>query len=72
MAVEWMSEPPTKCDTCDTPIDKTFFDAATQYGPWACMCPSCQHLGPGLDRVGPGKGQKYEKQADGSWLKTAG
>lgn len=71
MATYWLSPVPAVCDTCSTPITSTFFDADTGRG-WACMCPSCQNLGPGKGRVGPGRGQKYEKQADGRWLKTAG
>lgn len=47
MATVWMGPVPEKCDTCDTPIDGKFYDAATKMGPWACMCPSCQALGPG-------------------------
>lgn len=71
MATYWLSKPPAECDTCSTPITTVFYDADTGRG-WACMCPSCQTLGPGLGRVGPGRGQKYEKQADGKWLKTEG
>lgn len=72
MATVWMGPVPKKCDTCDTPIDGKFYDAATKMGAWACMCPSCHTLGPGRGLLGPGRGQKYEKQADGKWLKTEG
>lgn len=68
----WIGDAPTKCDTCDTKITTTFFDAKTEMGPWACMCPSCQNLGPGLGEVGTGRGQEYRKQKDGKWLKVAG
>lgn len=68
----WMGTPPDKCDTCATKIDKVFYDAKTQYGPWGFMCPSCQKLGPGLDKLGTGLGQEYTKQEDGRWKKTAG
>jgi hypothetical protein len=71
-AVYWISPPPTKCDTCDASIARVFFDARTSYGPCACMCPTCQAFGPGLNRLGPGLGQKFELQPDGRWLKTAG
>lgn len=71
MATHWLSPPPKSCDTCFVPITDVFYDADTGRG-WACMCPSCQTLGPGLNRVGPGRGQKYEKQVDGKWLKTEG
>lgn len=60
------------CDVCRTPFDKVFYDAKTVGGPWACMCPSCQTLGPGIGKTGLGIGQKYEKQEDGRWLKTEG
>jgi len=70
--VFWVSPVPEKCDTCPNKIDKVFFDAKTTYGPWACMCPTCQVLGPGLNKVGTGYGQKYEKQRDGRWKKTEG
>ena len=46
MATVWMGPMPDKCDTCGTSIDGKFYDAATKMGPWACMCPSCQVLGP--------------------------
>lgn len=72
MPAYWYSPKPEKCDTCDTPIVSKFYDAKTEMGPWACMCPSCQNLGPGLGQLGLGKGQEYTKQPDGKWLKTAG
>jgi len=60
------------CDVCRNPFEKVFYDAATRSGAWACMCPSCQENGPGRNQIGQGKGQKYELQEDGRWLKTAG
>jgi len=51
-------------------IGSEFYDAKTKMGPWGKLCPSCfRHFAVGL---GKGKGQKYEKQADGRWLKTGG
>lgn len=67
----WMSTPPSFCDTCNAPIVSKFYDAKTEMGPWACMCPECQVKGPGLNRVGTGKGQEYTLQ-DGKWVKTGG
>lgn len=64
--------PISHCDVCRTPFEKVFYDAKTNGGPWACMCPSCQNLGPGLGKTGLGIGQKYELQSDGKWLKTEG
>ena len=68
----WLSPPPEKCDTCDTPITDTFIDGKTTLGPWGCLCPTCFTFGPGIGKLGTGLGQKYEKQADGKWLKTGG
>lgn len=70
--VFWLGPVPTECDTCGGDMTTRFYDAQTDIGPWASMCPSCHHLGPGLGRVGPGKGQEFTKQSDGRWLKTAG
>jgi hypothetical protein len=72
MAKYWSSEPPSRCDACDTPITNVFTDGKTTYGPWACMCPSCATLGPGIGKWGMGLGQEYTKQPDGKWLKTKG
>ncbi len=68
----WMGPAPTNCDTCSTPITNKFYDAKTEMGPWACMCPSCQNLGPGLGKLGTGFGQEYTKRADGKFEKTGG
>jgi len=51
-------------------IRDTFYDGRTIAGPWAIMTPdSFRTYGSGL---GAGRGQKYEKQADGRWKKVAG
>jgi hypothetical protein len=51
-------------------IEKVFYDGATDMGPWAIMTPeSWRQHGQG---VGLGRGQKYEKQEDGRWLKVEG
>lgn len=68
----WLSPPPEKCDTCDGPIGRVFYDAKTRMGPWGCLCATCFTLGPGLGKLGTGLGQEYKKQADGKWLKTGG
>ena len=73
--VQWLSPPPKKCETCDTKITDTFYDAKTSYGPWACMCPSCFMLGPGLAKLGKGLGQEYKKEVKSGkiiWKKTRG
>lgn len=69
---QWLSPPPEKCDTCDAPITNMFVDGKTTMGPWGCLCSACFLLGPGIGKLGPGLGQKYEKQPDGKWLKTGG
>lgn len=69
---KWLSKPPTSCDVCGDPIGETFYDMRTRSGPWACMCPRCAMVGPGVGRVGTGFGQKYERRPDGSYEKTAG
>lgn len=69
--IYWLSPPPENCDTCGAPIGKVFYDARTRRGPWACMCPTCQTLGPGMGRVGTGFGQEYRKKG-GKWVCTAG
>jgi hypothetical protein len=55
-------------DDMGVPIEDTFIDGATIYGPWAIMAPgSHKIIGRGL---GNGRGQKYERQSDGRWLKV--
>lgn len=66
----WLGEPPDKCDIGSEPITTEFVDGATTYGPWGFMCLKChKSFGKGL---GTGRGQKYEKQPDGRWMKTGG
>lgn len=67
----WVGNPPEKCDWCSNPITTVFFDARTKAGPWACLCPQCQHGEIGTGKVGPGVGQKYEKKGD-KFIKTMG
>lgn len=66
----WMGTAPCNCDICTLTLRSVFVDGATRQGPWANMCMSCHRIyGHGL---GTGRGQQYEKQQDGRWLKTAG
>ena len=67
----WLGQVPTLCETCDSPITKKFYDAGTQTGPWACMCPSCFAFGPGRGKLGTGVGQEYTKKGE-HWVKTGG
>lgn len=58
MAKKWMGGVPKNCDICHVPLEKTFVDGRTAFGPWAIMCEAChrdQHIG-----LGTGKGQKYD------------
>lgn len=68
----WLGSPPTDCQICASPLTERFFDARTWHGSWAMLCPSCQENGPGLNQIGHGRGQEYELQADGRWMKVAG
>jgi len=66
----WTGNPGHECNVCHQNWGKTFVDGATSMGPWANMCTEChRRYGRGL---GEGKGQRYEKQPDGRWLKTGG
>jgi hypothetical protein len=68
----WMGGAPSACDLCSEPITTEFTDCGvpSARGRWGSICPTCFTL-EGC-RVGPGHGQRYEKQTDGRWLKTAG
>jgi len=58
-----------RCDACRKPFEAVMYDAATSRG-WGNLDQKCfEALGCSL---GTGRGQKYEKQADGRWLKTGG
>jgi len=65
----WVGHVPGK-DDFGIPIIDVFYDGKTRAGPWAFMTPAAfANYGVGL---GTGRGQKYERQADGRWLKTEG
>ena len=68
----WIGANPKSCDICPTEITNVFYDARTTIrGAWACMCPAC-YAQYGLGALGPGRGQRYELQEDGKFLKTEG
>lgn len=52
-------------------ISDEFIDGRTVHGPWALMTPKSFRLH-GIGRLGTGAGQRYEKQADGRFLKVDG
>ncbi len=58
------------CDFCQQTLTTEFIDGKTVAGPWAKMCPLCAlDFGVG---VGTGKGQVYQRQANGAWKKVRG
>lgn len=62
--------PPSHCDICNKEIKEGFIDGGTIWGPWANMCPECfGKVGIGL---GTGRGQKYQKDKEGNYVKVAG
>jgi hypothetical protein len=66
----WMGEVKSRDDFGLT-IANVMIDGKTKHGPWAIMTPTSwrQH---GVGKLGTGYGQKYEKQADGRFLKVEG
>jgi hypothetical protein len=66
----WCGDPPTACDLCGRKITDVFVDGKTLRGPWGNLCLLC-HCQYGIG-LGTGRGQKYERQPDGSWQKVGG
>ena len=58
------------CDFCGFYGPKYLVDGKTKQGPWATMCPSC-HKANGVG-LGLGKGQIYELNNDGIYVKVSG
>jgi hypothetical protein len=69
MSKTWLGEVKL-CDICTKPIAVGFVDGRTRMGPWACMCLMC-HRSHGVG-LGTGKGQQYQRNADGKFEKIAG
>jgi len=66
----WFGSVPKSCDICCSQITTNFVDGLIVLGAWANVCLDChKKFGCGL---GVGKGQKYEKQPNGKFLKIAG
>ena len=60
-----------KSDDFGDIIENVIIDGKTKFGPWGLMTlKSWKKYG--VDRLGTGFGQKYEKQPDGKWLKIEG
>lgn len=67
----WLGSVPQE-DDFGYPITDVFYDAKTKMGPWATMSEKGWKYNRASPKLGTGYGQKYEKQADGRWLKTEG
>ena len=53
-------------------IEDEFIDGVTFGGPWAIMTPQSWRMNGQGTKLGTGLGQRYQKQADGKWLKVEG
>ncbi len=72
MAKYWLSPVPTGCGLCKNPILTEFVDGSLKDGiGWGCFCPTCWKIY-GHKELGPGLGQRYQRQEDGKWLKVGG
>jgi hypothetical protein len=70
--VYWLS-PVGATDDFNEAIGDVIYDARTIHGPWALMSPASFQLHGGTSgRLGVGYGQRYDRQADGRWLKVEG
>jgi hypothetical protein len=67
----WLS-PVGEKDDFGQPIGDVIYDAKTRMGPWALMSQRSWVNYAFSPLLGTGYGQRYEKQEDGRWLKTAG
>lgn len=72
MTDKYYVNPPDKCDLCSAPIDRFLYDVALPLhrGSWANICQICYINS--TARLGPGKGQKFERQEDGRYKLIAG
>jgi len=69
--VYWVS-PVGGFDDFDSPIRDEIIDGRTTLGgQWALMTPQSWRKW-GVGKLGLGLGQRYERQADGKWLKVEG
>lgn len=60
-------------DDFGRPYGTEMIDGKTRHGPWANMSAESWKIESGTGgRLGTGFGQRYEKQADGRWLKVEG
>lgn len=71
--VYWIGTPPTYCEMTRVKILNQFVDGpcyGIRGGPWAIMHPAYFERRGGI--FAQGRGQLYELQADGRWLKIKG
>ena len=63
---------PTTCDLCREPLGYLMYDCriGPMGSPWGCICERC-FIGNNCS-IGPGLGQRYQKQDDGSYVKSGG
>ena len=66
----WEGTEPVK-DSFGNAITDTFIDGRTPGGTWGMFNPTSWQVA-GCGQLGTGFGQRYEKQADGRWLKVEG
>lgn len=67
----WSGSPPSRCDLCERPFGNLMFDVYVKhFHTWGNLCVECSAAH--QCEVGTGKGQCYELQADGRWMKTGG
>ena len=72
-APEFHFSPPEKCDSCGVDLRERWFFVDGRVrgsGEWRDMCSQC-FFATGA-RIGRGKGQLYQRQADGRWLLVGG
>jgi hypothetical protein len=64
------ANPPSACDLCKEPIGDEFSDASLPFfgGIWGNVCSKCARRN--AVRYGTGLGQRYERNADGQYVKT--
>ena len=72
-ALEYHSSPPERCDCCGADLSERWFFVDGRVrgsGEWRDLCSQC-FFTTGA-RIGWGKGQLYQRQADGRWLLVGG
>jgi len=66
----WTGSEPSSCQICGRSLNFYFIDGKVKEESWAYMCCAChKEVGVGL---GIGRGQAYQKQPSGRWLKVGG